>query len=166
MNLTKLVKRIIKSRGFEKAHREELNKSFGLPERREIYNVCDKCGLEANRLTCLKRYGKRPLKDKFYSSTYHEGDCDVCGKHTSVTEVRDFYSPDFSLLNRIKEVCPPVPTGGGGGASSIPLEGFRKADIEKFAEYCIKKYGAGIYITTTIEKFRSDAKSFIFEDKK
>ena len=66
---------------------------------KEIYNVCDKCGIEANRLTCLKRYGREPLLKKFTISTYHMGKCDVCGKVTGVTEARDFFHPDFSLLN-------------------------------------------------------------------
>lgn len=66
---------------------------------KKIHQVCDKCGKEANRLTCLKKYGKEPIKIKYRSSTYHEGVCDVCGKTTGVTEPRDFFNPDFSLLN-------------------------------------------------------------------
>jgi len=65
---------------------------------KKIFNVCDECGLEANRLTCLKKYGREPLKPKFTISTYHLGICDICGKETAVTEPRDFFYPDFSLL--------------------------------------------------------------------
>jgi len=65
---------------------------------KEILNVCDKCGIEANRLTCLKKYGKEPLKPKFSISTYHRAKCDCCGENAMVTEVRDFFYPDFSLL--------------------------------------------------------------------
>ena len=65
---------------------------------KEIKNVCDECGLEANRLTCLKKYGKEPKQAKFRCSTYHEGKCDCCGEVKSITEVRDFFYPDFKLL--------------------------------------------------------------------
>lgn len=64
----------------------------------QIYNVCDDCGIEANRLTCLKKYGKEPRKPKFTASTYHSGTCDVCGEVRAVTQARDFFYPDFSLL--------------------------------------------------------------------
>jgi len=67
---------------------------------KEIYQVCNNCGLEANRLTCLKKYGAEPLKPKFDVSTYHLGKCDVCGKTHPVTEARDFFYPDFSLLSK------------------------------------------------------------------
>ena len=65
----------------------------------EINYSCDPCGLEANRLTCLKRYGAEPLKPKFDISTYHKGICDACGKVAMVTEARDFFWPDYSLLS-------------------------------------------------------------------
>ena len=61
--------------------------------------ICDDCGIEANRLTCLKRYGKEPLKKKFDVSTYHKNRCDVCGEDKLVTESRDFFYPDFSLMD-------------------------------------------------------------------
>lgn len=60
--------------------------------------VCDDCGLEANRLTCLNKYGSEPLKRKFDVSTYHGGVCEVCGKKKQVTESRDYFYPDFNLL--------------------------------------------------------------------
>lgn len=68
------------------------------PKIKKIVNVCDDCGLEANRLTCLKRYGAEPLKKKFDISTYHQGKCDFCGKIKPITEVRDFFYPEFDLL--------------------------------------------------------------------
>lgn len=69
----------------------------------DIREVCDKCGIEANRLTCLKKYGKEPLKPKFDVSTYHDGICDVCWEYRPITEVRDFFDPDFSLLKSNKK---------------------------------------------------------------
>jgi hypothetical protein len=67
---------------------------------KKIHWCCSKCGTEANRLTCLKRFGKEPIKIKYNCSTYHQGICDVCGNETGITQVRDFYNPDFSLLNK------------------------------------------------------------------
>jgi rRNA maturation protein Nop10 len=70
---------------------------------KEINEVCTACGITANYLTRLKKYGKPPLKEQFEISTYHLGTCDVCGKNASVTEPRDFYNPDFNLiLKKIK----------------------------------------------------------------
>ena len=65
---------------------------------RKYKNVCNECGIEANRLTCLKKRGKEPAIPKFAISTYHKGKCDFCGKITDITEVRDFFYPDFRLL--------------------------------------------------------------------
>jgi hypothetical protein len=64
----------------------------------EIHNVCNDCGIEANRRTCLKKYGAEPLKRKYSLSTYHNGVCDWCKKEKQITEVRDFFYPDFSLM--------------------------------------------------------------------
>jgi hypothetical protein len=66
----------------------------------DIFNVCSDCGIEANRLTCLKRYGKEPDKKAFSVSTFHKGVCDCCKKEKDITETRDFFFPDFSLLNQ------------------------------------------------------------------
>lgn len=71
---------------------------------KKINNVCDQCGLEANRLTCLKKYGKEPTKPKFNISTYHKCKCDSCGKVKPVTEVRDYFYPDFSLLKHGRRI--------------------------------------------------------------
>ena len=68
-----------------------------------IYNVCDDCGIKANRLTCLKKYQTEPKQKKYLCSTYHKGKCDFCGKLTSVTEARDFFYPDFNLLKEKNE---------------------------------------------------------------
>lgn len=72
---------------------------------REVSEVCTPCGITANYLTCLKKYGKPPKKFSFSVSTYHEGTCGVCGQETTVTEPRDFFYPDFSLIfKKIKDV--------------------------------------------------------------
>jgi hypothetical protein len=64
--------------------------------------VCYECGISANVLTCLKKYGNRPLQLAFTVSTYHVGECACCGEEKDVTEQRDFFYPDFSLLERAK----------------------------------------------------------------
>jgi len=72
----------------------------------EIQTVCDECGIEANRQTCLKKYGKEPKKSKFDFSTYHQGVCDWCRQERAVTQAREFFNPDFSLMETKKEVTP------------------------------------------------------------
>jgi hypothetical protein len=67
---------------------------------KEIKQACNDCGIEANRLTCLRKYGAEPKQKKFSVSTYHEGKCGACGEVKMVTESRDFFHPDFSLLTR------------------------------------------------------------------
>lgn len=69
----------------------------------EINNVCAECGIAANVLTCLKRFGKRPNELSFTTSTFHRGVCDVCLEEKYVTEARDFYYPDFTLLKKVAE---------------------------------------------------------------
>lgn len=59
--------------------------------------VCRECGIEANRKTCLKKYGSEPKKPCFEVSTYHQGKCDVCGEAKMVTEPRDFFYPSFNI---------------------------------------------------------------------
>lgn len=59
--------------------------------------ICNDCGIEANRQTCLKKYGKEPTKKKFEVSTYHIAECQICGQKTFVTEARDFFYPDFKI---------------------------------------------------------------------
>lgn len=71
---------------------------------RSIEEVCYECGVEANRLTCIAKYGlkfdEKKFKKSFTVSTYHSGVCDICKKEKPVTEPRDFFYPDFTLLKR------------------------------------------------------------------
>ena len=67
---------------------------------KEINQVCYRCGVTANILTCLKKYSKRPHTLSHQISTYTQGICDLCGDIVAVTEPRDFFSPDFSLLQK------------------------------------------------------------------
>lgn len=64
-------------------------------------NICGECGITANVLTCLQRYGAPPKKLSFTISTFHEGVCGVCGETKHVTEARDFFYPDFSLISKV-----------------------------------------------------------------
>ena len=65
-----------------------------------IYGVCKECGISANVLTCLKKYKAPPTKLMFDISTVREGICDFCGKTCTKIPVRDFFYPDFSLLEK------------------------------------------------------------------
>lgn len=67
---------------------------------KDVREVCRPCGLAANIVTCLAKYGELPLKYSYNISTMHTGTCDVCGNVTYVTEPRDFFHPDFTLLNQ------------------------------------------------------------------
>lgn len=62
--------------------------------------VCNQCGWVASFATQITR-GKQPDKTEvaFKLSTYHVDNCEVCGKETWVTEARDFFYPDFELIN-------------------------------------------------------------------
>ena len=62
--------------------------------------VCNECGVSANVLTCLKKYKAPPKQLHFELSTYHENICEVCGEKKMVSESRDFFYPDFSLLEK------------------------------------------------------------------
>lgn len=68
-----------------------------------IHDVCSPCGISANVLTCLKKYGMPPKQLAFTVSTFHTGKCDYCGEEKMVTETRDFFYPDFSLLEKFKK---------------------------------------------------------------
>lgn len=70
------------------------NKNWGL----DIKQVCYECGVSANVLTCLKKYGNRPNKLHYTVSTYHIDKCDFCEEEKMITEVRDFFFPNFELL--------------------------------------------------------------------
>lgn len=69
-----------------------------------IMNICHPCGITANYLTCLKKYGEAPIRPAFAFSTYHNGQCGVCKRETRVTEDRDFFYPDVSLIEQVKGV--------------------------------------------------------------
>ncbi len=66
--------------------------------KKNIEIVCRECGISANVLTCLNKYGKPPKKLAFDVSTFYKDKCDYCGDLKYVTQVRDFFYPDFSLL--------------------------------------------------------------------
>lgn len=70
--------------------------------KKEINIVCIGCGMTANYLTCLKKYAQPPIQKAFTISTMHKGMCDYCGEKTYVTEVRDYFYPDFSLIEMVK----------------------------------------------------------------
>jgi hypothetical protein len=76
--------------------------------KKEIYNVCAECGITANVLTCLKKYGRPPKTLCFTCSTYHMGKCDYCGEKKSITETRDFFYPDFSLIKKTSKLLTKV----------------------------------------------------------
>lgn len=71
--------------------------------------VCYECGVSANVLTCLKRYGQRPHQVSFTVSTYGSGTCKICGEEKDVTEKRDFFYPEFDLLEKVAEFLKTAP---------------------------------------------------------
>lgn len=63
--------------------------------------ICTQCGLVANFMTCMAKYGKPPIKEAFDVSTFHIGTCDCCRRENIyVTQDRDFFYPDFKLINK------------------------------------------------------------------
>ena len=64
----------------------------------EIKKSCWECGVTANVLTCLKKYGRPPKQVAYTVSTYHKGTCDFCKEEKDITETRDFFYPDYSLI--------------------------------------------------------------------
>lgn len=78
----------------------EFTKDIGDRTEKQIQEVCARCGVSANVLTCLKKYKAPPKRLAFDVSTFHEGKCDFCGANTMVTEVRDYFYPDFDLLTK------------------------------------------------------------------
>lgn len=76
---------------------------------KEITQVCYECGVSANVLTCLKKYGRRPNQLKSTCSTFHVSICDICGEFKDVTEARDFFYPDFDLLTKVRFPKNPKP---------------------------------------------------------
>lgn len=69
----------------------------------KVNNACWECGVSANVLTCLKKYNQPPKQLAYSMSTFHLGVCDWCGEKKEVTEARDFFHPDFSLLEQNRE---------------------------------------------------------------
>lgn len=69
-----------------------------------MHNCCSECGKLANYVTCMAKHGRPPLKQSYDVSTMSEGKCQYCGRETYVTEERDFFYPDFELINW-KEYC-------------------------------------------------------------
>lgn len=65
--------------------------------------ICFPCGVTANYLTCLRKYGQAPLRAAFEISTFHTGICGVCGHEAHVTEERDYFYPDFTLIAKVKK---------------------------------------------------------------
>jgi hypothetical protein len=66
-----------------------------------IHHVCYGCGVTANVLTCLQRYGQPPKQLCYSISTYHKATCDFCKEEKEVTETRDFFYPDFGLIPKV-----------------------------------------------------------------
>ena len=64
----------------------------------DVNNCCHECGVSANVLTCLKKFKQPPYKLHHDISTFYCGVCDCCKVDKAVTEVRDYFYPDFSLL--------------------------------------------------------------------
>ncbi len=69
-----------------------------IPSDKRIQEVCYPCGITANYLTCLEKFGRPPLKACFDVNTVTKGRCDLCGHEDTVTAVRDFFYPNFSLI--------------------------------------------------------------------
>lgn len=74
------------------------NLPTGTPQNRVCTGYCAPCGIAANVLTCLRKYARPPKDLAFTVSTMHEGVCCHCGEVKMVTEARDYFYPDFSLL--------------------------------------------------------------------
>ena len=75
-----------------------------MKEEKQISNVCRECGITANALTCLKKYGRLSKQLAYTLSTYHKGECDYCKEEKEITEVRDFFYPDFGLIQKFLNV--------------------------------------------------------------
>lgn len=66
------------------------------------HSVCNECGRLANYVTCMARYGHLPKKAAYDVSTFSKGVCYYCKRETYVTEERDFFYPNFKLINWAK----------------------------------------------------------------
>jgi len=65
-----------------------------------IHNVCSECWIKANKATQLKKFKKIDKQTWFSVSTFHKWICDFCKKEKSITQARDFFYPDFNLINK------------------------------------------------------------------
>lgn len=65
-----------------------------------IHYVCSDCWIEASKLTWKNKFpwAREPEKYSFDVSTFHKWNCDFCKKEKSITQTRDFFYPDFNLL--------------------------------------------------------------------
>ena len=72
-----------------------------MPTKKKPSGVCTECGVTANVLTCLARYQAPPDQLMFSVSTFHVGICKYCGEKKELTEERDFFYPDFTLIDRV-----------------------------------------------------------------
>lgn len=72
-------------------------------EHNELGCLCRECGIAANVVTCLKKYGMPPKQLAYSVSTFHKGICAFCGEEKDVTEQRDFFYPDLALLVDYRE---------------------------------------------------------------
>ncbi len=50
---------------------------------------------EYPEVCCQECGSKHSKKGQFEVSTWYPGKCDICGKSTLITEVRDFFYPEF-----------------------------------------------------------------------
>ena len=71
---------------------------------KEINWVCGECGIKANYLTCLVRYGNKPTKLCYDVSTSTIGKCNFCGEERMISPIRDFFYPEFELLKDFEKI--------------------------------------------------------------
>jgi len=64
-----------------------------------IRKVCFDCWTEASKATQIDKYWEVKYTTSFSVSTYRKSICDWCKKEESVTQTRDFFYPNFNLLN-------------------------------------------------------------------
>lgn len=77
--------------------------TIGNMTNKSIRVCCRDCGVAASNATYMQKFGAKPMNPSFSVSTYCNGTCDCCGKDKAVTEVRDFFYPDFSLIKKKKK---------------------------------------------------------------
>lgn len=77
---------------------------FKKVKNKNVKSVCYRCGVSANVVTCLKKFNAPPRELAYRISTWHQGECDFCHNMTEVTEPRDFFYPDFELLQSMPSV--------------------------------------------------------------